>query len=129
MSFLLVLALLGSIQSPHPTHTFTRSQRLEVAAITTAGEPLPGVSVSLCRYDGSGDPTNETSPAESSCSRGVTDASGKTSFEAVPANEYYLKGDLDGFAQTAIYPLSIGAHDPIAPDQVVLMLNPVCWHC
>ena len=121
MSLLCTLALLGVLQSPHATHTFTRSQDLAVTVLATDGATLSGATVSLCRL--------QDLESDPSCTRTITDTDGRVSFSVIEASEYSLTGKLDGFAPTTISPLSIGGEDPIAPDQVVLMLNPVCWDC
>jgi hypothetical protein len=110
-------------------HTFTRSHRLEVTAQASTGDSLPGVTVSLCVLDASRSPMEKPPLAEPECRLTVTDAAAKARFAAISPGKYYLTGELDGFARTAIYPLSIGGEDPIAPDQIVLTLNPVCWDC
>ena len=120
MNLLLTFALLGTLQGPNPAHTFTRSQELAVTVLATDGEALAGATVSLCQLD---------KQSEESCDRVVTGRDGRAGFTAIAVNEYSITGELDGFAPTMISPLSIGGEDPIAPDQVVLMLNPVCWDC
>ncbi len=49
----------------------------------------------------------------------------------MPEGTYRLTAELTGFADTSVFPLSIGVAKPgpLAPDSVTLVLNPVCFDC
>ena len=121
---LIALMLVGVAQDaprlPAPRATFSGLPRLQVLAVSPEGAPLAGVTLTLCD-------SQDEKPAR--CVVKTTNPQGEASFEKVPSAEYRLKGELSGFASTMVFPLSIAASDPIAPDRVVLLLNPVCWHC
>lgn len=126
----MISTLLWILLILHPptntTHTFKRSGALEVQALATSGTPISGVTVQLCPFDGS---TLGSKMPSDACRTQISDADGECRYRGIEPGTYTLSGELDGFASTAVYPLSIGAEDPIAPDQVFLVLNPVCWDC
>lgn len=121
---LIALMLAGAAQDarrlPAQPATFSNLPRLQVLVVSPEGAPLAGVNLMLCEYQ-------DEKPVR--CVVEITNGQGEASFEKVFAAEYRLRGDLSGFASTMVFPLSIGASDPIAPDRVVLLMNPVCWHC
>ena len=120
---LIALMLVGVAQDaprlPAPRATFSGLPRLQVLAVSPEGAPLGGVTLTLCE-------SRDENSAR--CVVETTNPQGEASFEKVPSAEYRLKGELSGFASTMVFPLSIAAADPVAPDRVVLLLNPVCWH-
>jgi hypothetical protein len=117
---LLIALMLVGVAQDAPRATFSGLPRLQVLAVSPEGAPLGGVTLTLCEFQ---DEKSARCVVES------TNPQGEASFEKVPSAEYRLKGELSGFASTMVFPLSIAASDPIAPDRVVLLLNPVCWHC
>lgn len=125
----LLLSPLSAAPADQPAaHTFDRSGTLEVTVRSTAGEPLPGATLSICPLSA----VTALPVAGELCRHQVTDAAGKARFGARDLDapgELILTAALDGFATTALYPLSVGGEDPIAPDQLVVVLNPVCWDC
>lgn len=110
----------GAPRLPAPPATFSSLPRLQVLVVSPEGAPLAGVNLALCE---------SRDEKSARCVVEITNGQGEASFEKVPAAEYRLRGDLSGFASTMVFPLSIGGSDPIAPDRVVLLMNPVCWHC
>ena len=121
---LIALMLVGVVQDaprlPAPRATFSGLPRLQVLAISPEGDPLGGATLTLCE---------SRDEKSARCVVETTNPQGEASFGKVPSAEYRLKGELSGFASTMVFPLSIAASDPLAPDRVVLLLNPVCWHC
>ena len=114
----LTLALLAS--APADTiHTFTRAEQWTVTVRATDGKTLAGVTLSLC-------PGAQIGDADA-CRFAVTGADGRAMIDR-PADSAVLAAELPGFAKTTIGPLS-PREDPVAPDQFVVVLNPVCWHC
>jgi hypothetical protein len=124
VKLLIALMLAGVAQDaprlPAPRATFSGLPRLQVLAVSPEGAPLGGVTLTLCE---------SRDEKSTRCVVEITNPQGEASFEKVPSAEYRLKGELSGFASTMVFPLSIAASDPVAPDRVVLLLNPVCWHC
>ena len=118
--------LTAPLQSEADTFTFSHKDSLRVVSITAEGERIPGVTLTLCPYDGQS--LNTTTTAEA-CTHQVTDGNGEASFQSIKPGQYAVVGLLEGFASTAVYPLSIKSSDPIAPDRVFLLLNPVCFDC
>ena len=105
--------------------SFNHKDSLQVVVIAAGGEPIPGVTLALCPYDGR---ALEMAGSER-CAHQITDAEGQAGFQSIESGEYAVTGVLEGFASAAIYPLSIKSSDPIAPDRVFLLLNPVCFDC
>ena len=121
LPILLMVATSPGRYTPGSPASFSRSPKLQVFVASPEGTPLGGATLTLCPEQGGDKPAG--------CLTKVTNPKGEASFEKIPPTRYQLKGELSGFASTMVFPLSIAASDPVAPDRVVLLLNPVCWHC
>ena len=124
---LVALTLLASAELPLVTHS--GRPQMDVVVRSTDGESLPGVMISLCRLR-----SQPRSPAlpeveAKDCIVQGTGPDGHAFFTTVKPNIYAATAELSGFASTTVFPLSIASADPIAPDALVITLNPVCFHC
>ena len=108
---------------------FTGSPNLSVLVADSQGEPLAGVSLQLCPLPDPYPPGTSLIADSESCTVLAANESGRAAFRDVPEAQYVLFASLDGFANTALYPLPIGRHSPVAPSEVVVTLNPVCFDC
>lgn len=104
--------------------TFSGRARIEALAVGADGEGIGGVGLSLCPLA-----SDEVHAAgdESPCRFKGSGEDGVAVFEGVEPGRYRLTASLTGFADTMVFPLSIGVADlgPRAPDRVTLVLNPV----
>src|SRR5687768_3330570 len=108
----------------------TGQPRIEVVVRTTAGDPVPGAAVSLCPWrDGEGVASRLLEVQSEGCSRGHAASDGRVTFSAIQPGRYFVTAELSGFAATTVHPLSIASTDPLAPDTLLVVLNPVCFHC
>jgi hypothetical protein len=125
----LAALVLANVAGPElPSHS--GRPRIEVLAQTTTGDALAGVTVWLCRMDGSQrqPPVPQASPP-ANCSHVFTNQDGRGVFDALKPGFYAITAELSGFASTSVFPLSIAGPDPIAPDKLVVVLNGVCHDC
>jgi hypothetical protein len=127
----LAVGLLLSVTYPgHSQPSFSGHAEIKVEVTTRAGEPLPGTAVSLCPVDARRPVIpNSSDAAWKACIHAGTDMAGQVSFKHVVPGYYAVIADQPGFAIASIYPLSIAASDPIAPDDLLVVLNPTCDDC
>jgi hypothetical protein len=125
LALLLSGTALGHLPSSHSGHP-----EIEVLVRATTGETLPGTTVALCPIDPN-DPALPTphDPAWASCKVAGTDHTGVVHFRRIAPGHYVVTADANGFAISSVYPLSIAGPDPIAPDQLLIVLNPTCHDC
>ncbi len=124
-----LLSLLLSLAAT-PEGLFTGAPRLSVLVTDTQFQSAPGVPLALC-------PLPDELPAGSFpligdrdvCLHQISDREGRAVFRDVPEAWYALNASLTGFADTTVGPLGIGRFSPVAPQEVILVLNPVCFDC
>ena len=109
--------------------TFTGTSSLSVRVVGTQGDAGAGATLQLCPLPDSYMPRMGLMAESESCAELSADKAGRAVFQDVPEGRYSLVAALDGFARTALFPLPIGSRSPVAPDEVVVMLNPVCFDC
>lgn len=128
----MIVALLHFFASPSRDASAddgSAAGRLAVAVVDVDSEPLPGVGLSLCPLE-SGQ-VHARGTEDNQCLFKASGADGTAVFEALAPGRYRLTGNLTGFADTSVFPLSIAlpTSSPQAPDSVTLLLNPVCYDC
>ncbi len=110
--------------------TFSNQAGLEVQVRSSQGQELPGAAVFLCPMEGPDTwAAGSLSLAEVECSVGIADAHGVARFPDLQPASFQVRVELDGFARTVVYPLEVGDSYPRAPDQILVVLNAVCWDC
>lgn len=109
--------------------TWSGASRLAVTTLELGGEPLAGVTLSLCSFESGR--VHARGRDDGECRAEVSDSEGSAVFDPVPPGKYRLTGALEGFADTSVFPLHVGSSKdgPMAPDRVTVLLNPVCWDC
>jgi hypothetical protein len=96
------------------------SARLSVHVLAASGEPLAGATVFLCP----GDAPRAVPAAD--CITRMTDASGAALYELPMSGTYFVVAQHEGFAHSAVYPLSFGPRAArLAPSTLEMCLNPV----
>jgi hypothetical protein len=127
----LVAGLLLSVINPVRSQpSFSGHPEIRVEITTRAGEPLPGTAVSLCPVDAKRPVIpNPSNTSWKACTHAGTDMAGQALFTRIVPGHYAVIADQPGFAIASVYPLSIAASDPIAPDELLIVLNPTCDHC
>jgi len=127
---LMFALLLSGTALEHQPSSHSGHPEIEVLVRATTGETLPGTTVALCSIDPN-HPAIPTphDPAWASCKVGGTDHTGVVRFKRITPGHYVVTADANGFAISSVYPLSIAGPDPIAPDQLLIVLNPTCHDC
>lgn len=127
---IIVVALLSISPAPVGAETtFSGANRIEVRVVDEDGDSLPGAGLSLCPLE-SGQ-VHARNTKDNRCLFELSREDGSAAFDNVTPGEYRLTGNLSGFADTTVFPLAIGRAnpDPLAPDRVTILLNPVCYDC
>jgi hypothetical protein len=131
MSSSILAALLAVLAASPPV--FTGAPSLSALVTDPEGEPTPGAVLLLCPLPDEvpADGTFGTFPLvkTAACSQSIADAGGHAAFRDVPEDTYFLVVSLDGYSNTALFPLPIGRLSPVAPQEVAVVLNPVCFDC
>lgn len=131
------MVLLALLSAPPPSEvtaggevTSSSEDRIEALVVGVDHEALRGVGLSLCPLESP--QIHARQGDDNQCHFKATGVDGMAVFERVAPGQYRLTGNLSGFADTTVFPLSIGTSGspgPHAPDRVVLLLNSVCYDC
>ncbi len=125
----LLLSLIGSPSGDAARGKGTTEGRLDVVVVDLHGEPIAVVGLSLCPLES--DHFHADSAEDNQCLFDASGQDGTAAFEAVAPGLYRLTGELTGFADTSVFPLTIAAPrlGPKPPGRVTLLLNAVCYDC
>jgi hypothetical protein len=134
MASLMIIVVLLSLSPPEDAiagaeTAFSGRERIEALVVDSDGEAISGVGLSLCPLES--DQVHARGTEDNQCLFRASGIDGRAVFEVVAPGLYRLTGNLTGFADTTVSPLSIAVRDlgPLAPDRVTLLLNPVCDGC
>ncbi len=129
VTVVLLLSLMGSPLSDASEVAGTTEGRIAVVVVDVDGEPISGAGLSLCPLESGQFHARGTE--DNQCLFEASGEDGKAVFQAVPPGRYRLTGDLTGFADTSVFPLTIAAprSGPRAPESVTLVLNAVFLDC